>query len=113
MHQTLPIQRVVLRVSARAVAASICAFFPSRVSADDRAGTAFFERSIRPLLVQRCYSCHSSEAKSLKGGLLLDSKAGWARGGDGGHAVIVPGKPDESAIVRAVRYEDAKLQMPP
>ena len=113
MHQTLPIRRVFLRVTAYAVAASVCAFFPSRLFADDGAGTTFFEESVRPLLVRRCYSCHSSEAKSLKGGLLLDSKDGWSRGGDGGHAVIVPGKPDESALVRAVRYEDAKLRMPP
>jgi hypothetical protein len=81
--------------------------------ADDPDGITYFEQTIRPLLVHRCYSCHSAEAKALKGGLRLDSKAGWSRGGDGGHAVVVPGKPDESLLVKAVRYEDAKLQMPP
>lgn len=78
----------------------------------DRDGTGFFENRIRPLLVQRCYGCHSKEAESVKGGLLLDSRAGWVRGGDGGD-VLVPGSPDESRLILAVRYEDPDIQMPP
>lgn len=68
---------------------------------------------MRPLLVKQCYECHSTSSKILQGGLLLDSRPGWQRGGDSGQ-VIVPGKPDESLLVRAVRYEkDGFVHMPP
>jgi hypothetical protein len=70
----------------------------------------FFEKKVRPILVERCLECHSSE-KKIKGGLALDSRAGWEAGGDAGPA-IVPGKPDESLLVKAVRYTDPDLQMP-
>ena len=55
---------------------------------------AFFEKNIRPLLVEHCYKCHSAKSDKVKGGLLLDSQAGWMNGGDSGEA-IVPGKPEE------------------
>src|SRR5213078_1969242 len=60
----------------------------------DAAGTAFFEKKIRPVLVEKCYACHSADAqksKKLKGGLLLDTKAALLKGGDSGTA-LVPGK---------------------
>ncbi len=72
----------------------------------------FFERRIRPILVERCYECHSAKSKSLKGGLRLDHRAGLLAGGDTGPAVV-PGKTDESPLVTAIRYDDADLQMPP
>ncbi|HLJ11286.1 MAG TPA: DUF1549 domain-containing protein, partial [Planctomycetaceae bacterium] len=75
------------------------------------AAAAFFEQKIRPLLIERCYPCHS-EAKKIKGGLALDTRAGWIKGGESGPA-IVPGKPDESRLIKAVRYADPDLQMPP
>ncbi len=70
----------------------------------------FFEREIRPLLAKNCYECHSGRAKKLQASLRLDSRAGMLRGGDSG-AVIVPGKPAESLLMGAVRYED--YEMPP
>lgn len=74
---------------------------------------AYFEQHVRPLLVKHCYECHSVESKILQGGLLLDSRAGWQKGGDSG-VVIVPGKPDESLLVRAVRYDKNEfVHMPP
>ena len=72
---------------------------------------AVFESRIRPLLADRCYECHSA-AKKQKAGLTLDSKAGWEKGGDSG-APIVPGKPEESLLMKAVRWTDKDLQMPP
>ena len=51
----------------------------------------FFEKKIRPILVQKCYECHSSESKEVKGGLLLDTRDGIRMGGETGHA-IVPGE---------------------
>ena len=70
----------------------------------------FFEKRVRPLLVQHCYECHS--AKDVKGGLRLDSAAGWQKGGDSGVA-IVPNEPNSSRLIEAVRYGNEDLQMPP
>ncbi len=84
------------------------ACFPSWVAANS--GTDFFESKIRPLLVEHCYECHSGE--KTKGGLSLDTRAGWQKGGHSG-AVIVPGKPEESLLIKAVRYQDKELAMPP
>src|SRR6516164_8420851 len=64
----------------------------------DPAGVEFFEKKIRPVLIEQCYSCHSTEAKKQKGGLLLDSRAGLLKGGDTGPA-LVPGKPADSLII--------------
>jgi hypothetical protein len=73
---------------------------------------AYFEQHIRPLLAARCYSCHSERAKKSEGGLQLDSRAGWIDGGDSG-TTIIPGDIDASLLLRAVRYSDPDLQMPP
>ena len=76
-------------------------------------GIEYFEKMIRPLLVNRCGECHSSEAKIVQGGLKLDSARELFAGGDSG-AVIVPGRPDASLLISAIRYdEDAYVQMPP
>jgi hypothetical protein len=75
-------------------------------------GVVFFENSVRPLLVKHCYECHSQEAEKQKGGLLLDRKEGWVKGGDAGPA-LVPGTPAKSLLMHSVRYEDEDLQMPP
>ncbi len=56
---------------------AILLFASSSAFAADPAGIAFFEQKVRPVLVEHCYSCHSAEAKKLKGNLYLDSKAGW------------------------------------
>lgn len=71
----------------------------------------FFESKIRPILEDHCLKCHSEE-KKVKGGLLLDRKAGWEEGGDSG-PVIVPGKPDESLLIQMVRHESDVEAMPP
>jgi hypothetical protein len=73
----------------------------------------FFERRIRPLLAEQCYQCHSDQAKKLKGGLRLDSFAAMIQGGESKHPAIVPGKPEESLVIKAMRYGDEDLQMPP
>lgn len=78
----------------------------------DAAGVDFFEKKIRPVLVAHCYKCHSADAKSVKGGLLLDTREGLLTGGDSGPA-IVPGKPNESLLINSLRYADDAYQMPP
>ncbi len=75
-------------------------------------GIQFFEKRIRPVLVQNCYECHSTEREKAKGGLLLDTRAAVLKGGDSGPA-IVPGNPDKSLLVKAVLRTDEDLQMPP
>jgi mono/diheme cytochrome c family protein len=70
---------------------------------------AFFESKIRPIFVEHCWKCHANDEK---GGLRLDSRDTALAGGDSGPA-IVPGKPDESLMVTAVRYTDPSYQMPP
>ncbi len=70
----------------------------------------FFEKKVRPLLAERCLECHSPE-KKVKGGLRLDTREGWAKGGDAGPA-IVPGDLDKSLLIEAVRYKNKDLQMP-
>lgn len=69
----------------------------------------FFEMQVRPLLAQHCLECHSAE--SQKGMLRLDSRAAMLKGGESEEASIVPGKPDESLLISAVRHES--YEMPP
>ena len=82
------------------------------LSAQEDERAQFFEKRIRPLLIERCYECHSEKSDDLGGGLLLDSREGWEAGGELGPA-IVPAKPDESLLMKAVRPGDDTLQMPP
>ncbi len=73
---------------------------------------AFFEAKIRPVLAEHCYACHSTQAKKVKGGLRLDDRDSLRKGGDSG-PVVVPGKAEESLLIRAIRYDNPDLQMPP
>ena len=88
-------------------AALLLAFAPHGGATE---GIDFFEKKVRPLLAERCLDCHSAE-KKVKGGLRLDTREGWAKGGDSG-AAIVPGDPDQSLFITAIRYTDRDLQMP-
>ncbi len=72
----------------------------------------FFERKIRPLLVDRCYECHSAEGKT-KAGLRLDTPEEWLAGGDSGPAII-PGDVERSPLIKAIRYSGLEFEaMPP
>ncbi len=82
---------------------------PVAISKED---VEFFEKSIRPVLVEKCYGCHSAQAKQLKGELRLDSRQGIATGGESGE--IINGRdPDQSRLIQAIRWTDADLRMPP
>lgn len=76
----------------------------------DPADVEFFEKRIRPVLNEHCYECHSSEAKIVRGGLVVDHREALLEGGDSGPA-IVPGAAAESLLVEALRHES--LEMPP
>ena len=75
-----------------------------------RAGIAFFEQKIRPVLVKHCYGCHSAKAKKLEGKFRLDSRQLIRKGGPTGPAVVA-GKPASSLLLNAIRYQS--LEMPP
>jgi len=75
-------------------------------------GLEFFEKRIRPILANNCYECHSVREGKSKGGLLLDSRQGWMKGGQSG-PVIAAGSPHLSLLLKAVSHADPKLQMPP
>ena len=72
----------------------------------------FFESRIRPVLIERCYECHSSKAKKVRGGLLLDSQQGVMEGGISG-PVILPGDTENSPLIQAIRWTDSEFAMPP
>jgi hypothetical protein len=88
-----------------------CAALPA-LAADDasRAAAAFFEKEVRPILVNRCFECHSENKQ--KGGLRVDHLSYLKTGGDTG-PVLVPGAPEKSALMEAVRYTNEDFQMPP
>ena len=92
-------------------AASAALTASSAVQADD-ADVEFFEKSIRPILVTHCYECHSADSKKLGGQLLLDSRDGVLKGGESG-AAISAGHPDASLLIKAIRYDDDSVRMPP
>jgi hypothetical protein len=81
------------------------------LAADDPKGIDFFEKNIRPVLVAKCYQCHSASSKELKGELRLDTREGIRKGGESG-AIIVARKPDESPLIKALRHEEG-VEMPP
>ena len=83
--------------------------------APSEAQVEFFEKRIRPLLAENCFSCHGEESEKkgkLKGGLRLDHLAGLLKGGDSGPAVV-PGDADGSLIIEAVSYRNDDTAMPP
>jgi hypothetical protein len=73
---------------------------------------AFFEKSIRPVLVKECYACHAAGAMKVRGGLMLDTRDGLRKGGDSGPA-LVPGDPRNSLLVKALKHSQDDLKMPP
>ena len=77
----------------------------------DPSALEFFEKEVRPILVSRCYDCHSSKNEEPKGGLRVDSLAALTKGGETGPGVV-PGKPKDSLLIDAVNYGDL-YQMPP
>src|SRR6478672_3113533 len=72
--------------------------------------TEFFEKQVRPVLVEKCLSCHAGDKP--KGKLRLETREAVLEGGRGG-AIVVPGKPKESRLVTAIHHTDPDLKMPP
>ena len=98
----------------RILPVAVVLVFPFRSSLADEPKPSpealeFFEKKIRPLLVNNCYNCHSADNKAA-GGLRVDDRNGLLAGGGRGAAVVV-GNPDESVLIRAILKTDAKLKM--
>jgi cytochrome c553 len=95
----------------------------TRLQAADEAGNAhagltpdqlnFFEKNIRPVLVEHCYKCHSSDSEKIKGGLTLDTKQATLLGGESGHPGVTPGSITESTVYEAMTWKNDDMQMPP
>ena len=88
----------------------IMLMFSGVARAADDDGIQYFEKNVRPILVERCNECHGDSGK-VKGGLRLTTREGILKGGESGPAAV-PGKPGESLIVEAIRYVD-EPRMPP
>jgi len=83
---------------------------PCRAESPTGASAEFFEKKVRPVLVEKCHRCHGG--KLQKGGLRLDSRESLLKGGESG-PVVSPGHPEKSELVRAINYEADGFQMPP
>ncbi len=83
--------------------------FPAAGRADD--GSDYFEKKVRPVLAEHCYTCHSAAAKKVKGGLTLDTPDGIRKGGDSGP--VVKAKDEDSLLLRAVEHAPDVSAMPP
>ncbi|MBC7928115.1 MAG: PSD1 domain-containing protein [Bryobacteraceae bacterium] len=86
-------------------------FSPLLLRADE--ATDFFEKKIRPVLATRCYACHSAKGAAAQGDLYVDTREGLLRGGKSGAPAVVPGKPEESLLIRAIEGAHKDLRMPP
>jgi len=114
--------KLLRRLSVALVIGALLLFGPSvaRAAKPTKEGLDFFEKNIRPVLAGSCYKCHSAtakEKKKLEANLYLDSWTGIAQGGQSGVPAIVPGNPDKSLLIKAIRYnftgDDEDRNMPP
>jgi len=103
LHPFLPIFAGIALIVA--VASSARGEAPPRDEA-----TAFFEKKVRPILVQHCSGCHSADTNA-KGGLRVDDRNGLLAGGNNGPAVV-PGDPARSRLLLKVSHKDVKQRMP-
>jgi hypothetical protein len=103
---------MVTATKAQVACLGLIVFAATPVCAQTPAGTEYFEKEIRPVFADKCYGCHSSKLKSPMGGLVLDTKTGLKKGGNGG-PVLVPGDPASSRLLQALTYKQTELRMPP
>lgn len=102
--------RLALLVLMLSITRAIAGDAPSSAAKTDPAQLEFFEKKIRPLLLENCNSCHGADKQ--KGGLRLDSRTAILSGGESG-AAVVPGEPEKSRLILAVHQTDKELSMPP
>src|SRR5438046_9242846 len=76
------------------------AYYP--VAASPSRDVEFFEKKIRPVLVERCYECHSARSEKLKGDLRLDNREGMLKGGESGKPSVIPGEPNKRLLIESI-----------
>ncbi|MEI7687402.1 MAG: DUF1553 domain-containing protein [Planctomycetota bacterium] len=86
-----------------------CAFVVASVA---RADDAFFALKVRPVLESACFKCHSHASNKSKGDLVVDSRTALLKGGESGPS-LVPGEPEKSLLIKAIRYDHDDVRMPP
>jgi hypothetical protein len=104
----LPRQPVALLLP---LAAALTAFAAAEAAESLDAGAEFFTSRVEPILRERCYACHAHDTE-ISGGLALDVRSGWQQGGQSGPAVV-PGDPQASLLVTAIRHGIDGQTMPP
>src|SRR4051812_48473913 len=105
-RETNRLQDVMLDGMNARVILILCVCLGARVtSAQTPEQLDFFERRVRPVLVEHCFSCHA--AKKQMSGLRLDSRKALLEGGDNGPA-LVPGHPEKSPLIAAIRYGEKR-----
>ena len=93
--------------------AALVLVIPCATAAEPAGSAEFFEKKVRPILVEHCFKCHGdTKGKAPKGGLRLDSRTGMLKGGDNG-SVLLPGSPNKSKLIEAIRFQNSELKMPP
>src|SRR5688572_20947380 len=116
-EQRLGSSKSLATAGALAFAVALISGAPTRAAADAKEPTAeqveFFEKKIRPVLVDKCYWCHSHDAKKLKGEYYLDSRDAMIKGGESGKPAVVPGEPDKSPLIAMIKRTDPDEAMPP
>src|SRR5687768_18601788 len=100
-----------LNIAAGLAGATVLLVAASIAGARQAPDLEFFEKRIRPILAENCFSCHSSKGNNPSG-FAMDSGGGMLKGGSRGPA-IVPGHPEQSILIKAISYDDKDLQMPP
>ena len=113
VYRRVQLMKPILQHFSTLVGLVLLAGVQAAVTAEPTAeGLAFFEKKIRPVLVEHCYKCHSANSEKVRGELLLDTREGIRKGGESGHAVV-PKNLDESLLIEAIRHKDEDLAMPP
>src|SRR3954465_15171283 len=109
----LPTMSAVYRILTCLVFLAAGQYLGSLVSAAENVEKGDFQRQIRPLLADKCFSCHGRDAEHREGNLRLDEREIALKGGDRGTAGVVPSQPAKSELVRRIFAADDTERMPP
>ncbi|MFN9724392.1 MAG: DUF1553 domain-containing protein [Planctomyces sp.] len=91
----------------------VACLFPLHCCAGSADDTVDFNRDVRPILANHCWSCHGRDEASRKAGLRLDTREAALAAGDSGQPALVPGQPAASALLQRIHATDSDEIMPP
>jgi hypothetical protein len=107
----ISLPRLIIGCSITLLAAAPLVMSGQTTPRDEAALIEFFEKKVRPVLVNNCYTCHSANTKAMAG-LRVDDRNGLIQGGGRGPAVV-PGHPEKSLLLQAINHTHNKVKMPP